>query len=108
VTLNDPVYVEAAQALGRVMLGASADDSERVSMGFERCLLRLPEDQELQALQRLLADVRADLASRPDDARLLTTDPLGPLPDGMSVIDAAAFTVVANVLLNADEMLLKP
>jgi hypothetical protein len=108
VTLNDPVYVEAAQALGRVMLGANADDKERISMGFERCLLRVPEDQELQALQGLLADVRADLASRPDDARLLTTDPLGPLSDGMSAIDAAAFTVVANVLLNADEMLLKP
>ena len=33
--------------------------------------------------------------------------PLGKLPEGMVPLDAAAMTVVANVLLNLDEMFLK-
>jgi hypothetical protein len=32
---------------------------------------------------------------------------LGPLPEGMDVADAAAWTVVANVILNLDEMFMK-
>ena len=37
----------------------------------------------------------------------MATDPLGPLPTGMDVAELAAWTVVANVLLNLDEMLMK-
>ena len=33
----------------------------------------------------------------------MATDPLGPLPEGMSEVDAAAWTVVANVVLNLDK-----
>jgi hypothetical protein len=42
-----------------------------------------------------------------DSATRLATDPLGPLPEGMDVADAAAWTVVANVILNLDEMFMK-
>ncbi len=37
----------------------------------------------------------------------LATDPLGPLPETMKSEDAAAMTVVANILMNLDEMFLK-
>ena len=37
----------------------------------------------------------------------LATDPLGALPEGTTAIDAAAFTVIGNVILNLDEMLMK-
>ena len=39
-------------------------------------------------------------------ATALATKPLGPLPKGASAPDLAAWTVVANVLLNLDEMLM--
>ncbi len=37
----------------------------------------------------------------------LATKPLGPAPPGADVADLAAWTVVANVLLNLDETLMK-
>jgi hypothetical protein len=37
----------------------------------------------------------------------MATNPLGPAPSGSSVADLAAWTVVGNVLLNLDEMLMK-
>ncbi len=44
----------------------------------------------------------------PAKAEALATKPLGPLPEGMNALDAAAWTVVANVVLNLDETLTKP
>ena len=38
---------------------------------------------------------------------MLATDPLGPLPAGMDPVEMAAYTVVANVILNLDETFVK-
>ena len=38
-------------------------------------------------------------------AAALATDPIGPLPDGADAADLAAWTAVANVLLNLDAVL---
>ena len=43
--------------------------------------------------------------AHPDDAMTMATDPLGALPEGMDSAEAAAWTVVANVLLNLDAVL---
>ena len=40
-------------------------------------------------------------------ALALATDPLGPLPPGMEAAELAAWTAVANVLLNLDGVLTK-
>src|SRR5262249_4771018 len=42
VTLNDPVYVEAAQGLGRRMARAPGSTRDRVVHGFRLCLTRMP------------------------------------------------------------------
>ena len=107
VTLNDPVYVEAAQALARTMLQQNGDLEEQIAYGFKRCLLRNPSESELSALATLFDDMHQELASQPANAAKLATDPLGALPEGIDPIKAAAMTVVCNVLLNVDEMFLK-
>ncbi|MCH2177527.1 MAG: DUF1553 domain-containing protein [Mariniblastus sp.] len=107
VTLNDPVYVEAAQALARLVLQQKMSDEERVALAFRRCLLRPPAKAEVAALVALLNDARADLSAEPEEANKLAADPLGPLPTGVQLMDAAAMTVVCNVLLNLDEIFLK-
>lgn len=106
VTLNDPVYVEAAQALARRMMsegGATAE--ERVKHGFELCVSRSPSERELATLVKLHEKLRAKYARDPASAKMMATDPLGALPMGMDAIDAAAWTVVGNVLMNLDEFL---
>ena len=107
VTLNDPVYVEAAQSLARIALQHPSLAKEQVSLAFRRCLLRPPSTGELNALSSLLHDTRRELAGKPEDARQLATDPIGKLPDAINELDAAAMTVVCNVLLNLDEIFLK-
>ena len=42
-----------------------------------------------------------------ESAKHMATDPLGPVPEGMEIAELAAWTVVGNVLLNLDEMLMK-
>jgi cytochrome c553 len=107
VTLNDPVFVEAAQALARRMLreASSTDDRARIELGLEWTLARPADPERVAILLDLLERARTDFAVRTDDARRFATDPLGPVPDGFDVVDAAAFTLVANVLLNQDAFL---
>lgn len=107
VTMNDPVYVEAAQALARTLLQHEGSVHEQITEGFKRCLLRDPAESELSALVNLFNDTHQELRTQPDNAMKLATDPLGALPEGVDAINAAAMTVVCNVLLNVDEMFLK-
>ena len=107
VTLNDPVYVEAAQALARRAIEHDSVVEEQIAYAFRRCLLRPPHDKELKQLVELYNESHTRLAARAKAAEKLATIPLGKLPPNMNAIDAAAMTVVANVLLNLDEMVLK-
>jgi hypothetical protein len=107
VTLNDPVYVEAAQALGRRAISHDSVLEEQIAYAFRCCLLRPPHDNELKQLAALYNDSHAQLATQSKAAEKLATIPLGKLPPNMNAVDAAAMTVVANVLLNLDEMVLK-
>jgi len=107
VTLNDPVYVEAAQALARRMIAAGPDPRERIQLGFRACVARPPEDAEVDRLLALYDQAKESLGRDPKNAADLATVPLGPLPQGMDAVDAAAWTAVANVLLNLDETLMK-
>jgi hypothetical protein len=108
VTLNDPCYVEAAQALARRMVKEGGPTVEaKARHGFRLCLARPPTADELRRLTGLYEKARAGFATRPEDARKLATEPLGPLSAGMEPVDLAAWTVVGNVLLNLDEMFAK-
>jgi hypothetical protein len=107
VTLNDPVYVEAAQALARRAIEHDSVVEEQIAYAFRCCLLRPPSANELKQLVLLYNDSRTRLADRPKATEKLATIPLGKLPSNMKAADAAAMTVVANVLLNLDEMVLK-
>ncbi len=108
VTLNDPVYVEAAQALARrVIAEAGASGEERAGYLLRLALARPaaePQVAQLAALYRSeLEHYRHDTKA----AEAMATDPLGPVRAGVDVAEAAAWTVVANVVLNMDGVLTK-
>ena len=107
VTLNDPVYVEASQALARRMTKAGASKADKIKRGVQLCLSRDPSDREVERLTRLYDDSYSRFAGDADKAKKLATDPLGPAPEGSDLADLAAWTVVANVLLNLDETLMR-
>jgi hypothetical protein len=107
VTLNDPVYIEAAQALARRVAVGDAPPIEKARLAFRICLSRPPSDEELNRLVELFEQAKQRFAAEPEKAQKMATNPLGPAPDGVVVVDLAAWTVVGNVLLNLDEMFMK-
>jgi hypothetical protein len=107
VTLNDPVYVEAAQSLARKMISGGETPSDRLKSGFEICLSRPPTKQELDRLVALFEQVRTRYAEDAELAKKMATNPIGPAPKDVDLVDLAALTVTGNVLLNLDEMLMK-
>lgn len=107
VTLNDPVYIEAAQSFARELIKGSDTTEERIRMAYQSAVTRMPNDQEVVRIEQLLDLALANYKQNQDSAVQMATNPLGPLPDGMNVSEAAAWTVVANVILNLDEILMK-
>ena len=101
VTLNDPAYVEMAQALGRRMTKEGGTSTEsRVRYGLELCLAKPATNEQVTAVVQLY---QQELANYTKDAaaakKLAGTDDSAP--------EMAAWTVVANVLLNLDGVLMK-
>jgi hypothetical protein len=108
VTMNDPAFVECSQALARRLAREGGDSSEsRVRFGLRLCLARPPTDEQVKTMTTLYADELATYRADPESAKKLATDPLGPLPEGADAAELAAWTVVANVLLNLDAVLTK-
>lgn len=108
VTLNDPVYVEAAQALARRILKEGGSTPEqRARWGLELVQARPATDDQVKHLLALCKGEIDHYRADPKAAEQMATDPLGPLPPGIEPTEAAAWTVVANVLLNLDSVLTK-
>jgi len=115
VTLNDPVYVEAAQALARRMIREGGSTSaDRAARGFRLVLARRPTAPEVDRLVRLHDEAEAEYREDTAAARRLATDPLGDPPAELGIdtpaklADLAAWTAVANVILNLDETFMCP
>ena len=104
-TLNDPVYFEAAQNLAsRMLREVSRDVRARASHGFRLAVSRYPTDAELDHLVRYYAEERA----RFDADKVAAFEATAGVWDGRDdVADVAAWTMVANVLLNLDETVTK-
>jgi hypothetical protein len=107
VTMNDPVYIEAAQALARRMVASGGTAGEKARTGFRLSLTRNPSDRELQRLVALHDTVLATYRQDEKKATEMATNPIGPVPKGADVADLAAWTTVANTLLNLDETVMK-
>ena len=111
VTLNDPVFVEAAQAFARRILSRDVSATEtnaevaRLTWAFEQATCRTPTPSEIAVLSELLHAERQTYGEDLGAAKRLAEEPIGPLPAGWAADEAAAWTVVANVLLNLDEVM---
>ena len=104
VTLNDPVFVEAAQAMARRFAVAGKEPGEIVHAAFRHALSRDPSERERSRLVALHTEALASLRADPKRAADLAGTPL---PEGRDAADMAAWTAVSNVILNLDELLMK-
>ncbi|HEX9794534.1 MAG TPA: PSD1 and planctomycete cytochrome C domain-containing protein [Planctomycetota bacterium] len=109
--LNDPAFFEAAAGLAaRMLADAGLAPQERLAVGFELCTARQPEAGESAVLIELLRAERERFAAEPAAAAEIVAAGGLEAASAASVADPAelaAWTVVANVLLNLDEVLTK-
>ena len=103
-TLNDPAFFDAARGLARRMKsegGLTLPD--RLAFGFRACVARRPKPEEIRRLSALYAKEWTRYQANAK-AALSIAGGTAVQPDTAEI---AAFTIVANVLLNLDETLTK-
>ena len=106
VLLNDTQFVEAARVLAqRVLSDKPASDRSGITAAFRRAVAREPSDSEAQSLLRLLSAERLRFQQDRAAADALLSVGEWPVPAMMNRSELAAWTVLANVLLNLDEAL---
>ncbi len=106
VTLNDPTFVEAAGAFARrVLTEGPADLKGRISFAFRAALARKPDEREMQVVttryRLLLERYRKDTEAAAKVVGAVKN--MGPRK--LDVAEQAAWTGLANLLLNLDETL---
>ncbi len=105
VTLNDPVYVEAARKLAEYMRGHGKSPEGQIQAGFRRVMLRDLPQKKLAVLLRLYQNTVQYYQQKPGEAENLLDRP----GVDCSTISPqlAALTVTANTMLNLDEVITK-
>lgn len=108
ITMNDPVFIDAAHGLARRALLVQtkfngAFSAAALRRAFYLALLRDPSQQELQTLSNLY-QTRLEAFER-DAAAAKSFS--GEVFQGQSAAQSAAMTAVCNVILNMDEFLVR-
>jgi len=85
VTLNDPVYVEASNALAKNMKSHGDTLEDHIRFGFRKALARLPKDKELTTMIELYNQT----SDKSNDNQII------------------AMNTVASAIMNLDEFIMK-
>ncbi len=100
--LNDPVFLEAAQALAaRAVTEFEGDLGRRLRQLFRLCLARDPESSEMDSLQTSWESQRAILERHPDAVEQLFAVEI----PGVDRLDGATWVTLGSAILNLDEFL---
>ncbi len=104
--LNEVTFVESARQLGaRMIREGGASDRERIEYGFRLTLGRLPKERELDVLLKGLAEDTHRFQNDLEAANQLLKQGDSPTPSDIDAATHAAYTLVANVLMNLDEFI---
>ncbi|MEO6245874.1 MAG: PSD1 and planctomycete cytochrome C domain-containing protein [Opitutaceae bacterium] len=103
--LNDPTFVEAARHFAaRVLAAGGQDDPPHVRAAFQLALARAPKAAEQKSLTAFLATQRDYYRANVPEAEKLLRIGISPPPTG-DAAELAAWTMVARVLLNSQEVI---
>ena len=99
-TLNDPVFVECAQALGQTLANMQSADEDRLRFLSTQCLSRVTGARENAALLELLNNERNWYHNHPAEAGKLVGEYS---TDAEHNHETAAWIAIARTVLNLDE-----
>jgi hypothetical protein len=110
-SLNEPLFVEAAQALAwKTVAEGGRTIPERIQFAFRRVLNRKPTTAELSVLEGLYQRQLSRMAEgwvNPNELATGAPMPSKDLPAGVTPAQLAALTSVGRALLNSDEAITK-
>jgi hypothetical protein len=107
-TLNDVQFVEAARRLAEGALTQSRGETNRaVELLAQRVLTRPLKPQELAVVSQTLGELLGFYTQQPDEAKKLISVGESKPNAALPAPQLAAMTMVANQLLNLDEVLNK-
>jgi hypothetical protein len=100
--LNDPVFMESAQALAvRILQQSSQNWDARLDTAFQLCLGRKPTRSERARLARYFEEQKKVLETDGPAVSLLAANPLSTIP----APEVASWIGVSRVLMNLDEFI---
>ena len=106
--LNDPMFVEVAQSLGKTVLAAGADDATRLRELARRVLSREFDADEERAMTDFLHVQRQRLAAGELDAAKLAGGAAStPAEASADAVELAAWMLTARAVMNLDEAVVK-
>ena len=104
--MNDVQHVEAARALAaRALTEGGAEDAARIEWLFRTVLSRAPAAEEATIVVQTLAGNRARYAADAEAAKRAIAHGESKPPAGIAPAELAAWSLVANLMLNLDETL---
>lgn len=104
VLLNDPQFVEAARHFAvRILKEGGGDDGARLAYGFRAVTAREPNAEESRVLTEALARENEKFSGYPDLARQYLQSGESPINAEFPVETQAAWSAVAQLLLNLSE-----
>jgi hypothetical protein len=107
-TLNDPTFVEAARRLAEnALLHGGASDDDRLDYLAQRLLARSLRADERPIVEASLRELNAYYAGHVDDARKLISVGDSKPDASLDAATLAGWTMLANELMNLDEVLVK-
>jgi mono/diheme cytochrome c family protein len=107
LTLNDVQFVEAARVLAEHAMKAGASDAERIDFLAKRLLARSFTERELPIVAESLGELKKEFAAKPDEAKKLVSFGESKPDAALPAAELAAWTMLANQVLNLDEVLNK-
>jgi hypothetical protein len=105
--LNDEQFLECARLLAARTLRESATDADRLTLLFRRATGRRPEPADMKTLREGLSELRSRYQGAPADAEALLRPDSDPLNAKLERAELAAWMLVASVVLNLDETLVR-
>jgi mono/diheme cytochrome c family protein len=105
--MNDVTFVEAARVLAERVMRQTASADDRLILAFQLVTARSPRPAELEVLRAGLHYHLANYRAHPEKALDLVSAGEYPRDAGLDVAQLAAYTGVANLLLNLDEVITK-
>ena len=106
--MNDPQFFEAARALAEHTIKDGGDTPEaRIAYIFETATARLPKPKEQALLLEAFQAHYQELEANPEAAKALIAVGESPPDETLDAVEVAAWTMIANLILNLDEVLNK-